>query len=64
MAEHVHLGYAVTDYGNQGTTVDHGSVLLEEGMRGGGAYVRATRGRQENTLHIVEKYGTDPARLG
>src|SRR5699024_6215432 len=24
--EHIHLGYAVTDYGNQGTTVDHGSV--------------------------------------
>lgn len=61
VAEHVHLGYAVTDYGNQGTTVDHGSVLLEEGMSGGGAYVGATRGREENTLHIVAE-DTDEAR--
>lgn len=61
VAEHVHLGYAVTDYGNQGTTVDHGSVLLEEGMSGGGAYVGATRGRQENTLHIVAE-DTEEAR--
>lgn len=61
VAEHVHLGYAVTDYGNQGTTVDHGSVLLEEGMSGGGAYVGATRGREDNTLHIVAE-DADEAR--
>lgn len=53
VAQHVHLGYAVTDYGNQGTTVDHGSALLEDGMSGGGAYVGATRGREDNTLHLV-----------
>src|SRR5699024_6854568 len=53
VAEHVHLGYAVTDYGNQGTTVDHGSVLLESSMSGGGVYVGATRGRHDNTIHIV-----------
>src|SRR5699024_8328561 len=51
--EHLHLGYAVTDYGNQGTTVDHGSVLLESSMSGGGVYVGATRGREDNTIHIV-----------
>src|SRR5699024_9250644 len=51
--EHIHLGYAVTDYGNQGTTVDHGSVLLGTSMPGGGVYVGATRGRQDNTIHIV-----------
>lgn len=51
--EHIHLGYAVTDYGNQGTTVDHGSVLLESSMSGGGVYVGATRGRHDNTIHIV-----------
>src|SRR5699024_5571266 len=51
--EHIHLGYAVTDYGNQGTTVDHGSVLLESSMSGGGVYVGATRGREDNTIHIV-----------
>src|SRR5699024_4321822 len=50
---HIHLGYAVTDYGNQGTTVDHGSVLLESSMSGGGVYVGATRGREDNTIHIV-----------
>lgn len=76
VSEHVHLGYAVTDYGNQGTTVDHGAVLLEEGMSGGGAYVGATRGRETNTLHIIaedqeharEKFtqimGTDRADRG
>src|SRR5699024_8007742 len=42
-----------TDYGNQGTTVDHGSVLLESSMSGGGVYVGATRGREDNTIHIV-----------
>lgn len=62
VAEHVHLGYAVTDYGNQGTTVDHGSVLLEDGMSGGGAYVGATRGRQDNTIHIVAE-DADEARV-
>src|SRR5699024_2229312 len=51
--DHIHLGYAVTDYGNQGTTVDHGSVLLESSMSGGGVYVGATRGREDNTIHIV-----------
>ncbi|HEY4558942.1 MAG TPA: MobF family relaxase [Enteractinococcus sp.] len=51
--DHIHLGYAVTDYGNQGTTVDHGSVLLESSMSGGGVYVGATRGRHDNTIHIV-----------
>lgn len=53
VAEHIHLGYAVTDYGNQGTTVDHGSVLLEPSMSAGGVYVGATRGRHDNTIHIV-----------
>src|SRR5699024_310084 len=43
----------VTDYGNQGTTVDHGSVLLESSMSGGGVYVGATRGREDNTIHVV-----------
>lgn len=51
--DHIHLGYAVTDYGNQGTTVDHGSVLLESSMSGGGVYVGATRGREDNTIHIM-----------
>src|SRR5699024_7869927 len=67
--DHIHLGYAVTDYGNQGTTGDHGSVrlqssisggggdrgcvLLESSMSGGGVYVGATRGREDNTIHIV-----------
>src|SRR5699024_4880990 len=32
---------------------DHGSVLLESSMSGGGVYVGATRGREDNTIHIV-----------
>src|SRR5699024_9496594 len=51
--DHIHLGYAVTDYGNQGTTVDHGSVLLESSISAAGVYVGATRGRCDNTIHIV-----------
>src|SRR5699024_12709837 len=51
--DHIHLGYAVTDYGNQGTTVDPGSVLLESSMSGGGVYVGATRGREDNTIHSL-----------
>src|SRR5699024_9404887 len=51
--DHIHLGYAVTDYGNQGTTVDRGAVLLEPSLSGGGVYVGATRGRYDNTIHIV-----------
>ena len=54
----IHLGYAVTDYGNQGTTVDHGSVLLGTSLSGGGVYVGATRGRADNTIHIVADDGT------
>src|SRR5699024_8766315 len=33
--EHIHLGYAVTDYGNPGPTVDPRSVLQESSMSGG-----------------------------
>src|SRR5699024_1779847 len=51
--EHIQLGYADTDYGNQGTTVDHGYVLLQSSVSGGGVYVGATRGREDNTIHIV-----------
>src|SRR5699024_5206753 len=51
--DHIHLGYAVTDYGNQGTTVDHGSVLLESSISAAGVYVGATRGRCDNTIHIM-----------
>lgn len=61
VAENVHLGYAVTDYGNQGTTVDSGALLADDGLSGGGAYVGLTRGRESNTLHIVAE-DTDAAR--
>src|SRR5699024_3210904 len=51
--EHIHLDYAVTDYGNQGTTVDHGSVLLESYTTGSSVYVGATNGRDDNTIRGV-----------
>src|SRR5699024_8642547 len=53
LAEHIHLGAGVTDYGNQGTPVDQGAVLLDPAMSGGGVYVRATPGREDNTIHSV-----------
>src|SRR5699024_7568204 len=51
--KHSHQCDAVSDNGNQGTTVDHGSVLLESSMSGCGVYVGATRGRDDNPNHTV-----------
>ena len=53
VAANLHLGYAVTDYGNQGGTVHAGHELASTSMGGAGAYVGLTRGREENYLHIV-----------
>lgn len=53
VAEHVHLGYAVTEYGNQGGTADKAAMLLSESTTAAGVYVPMTRGRDENVLHVV-----------
>ncbi|MGH3189651.1 MAG: ATP-dependent DNA helicase, partial [Streptosporangiaceae bacterium] len=47
------LGYATTVYAAQGRTVDVAHALITAGMNREALYVAATRGRQENRLHVV-----------
>jgi hypothetical protein len=47
------LGYAATIYAAQGRTVDTAFGLVTQGMNREALYVAATRGRQENRLHVV-----------
>ena len=47
------LGYASTIYAAQGRTVDAAFGLVTQGMNREALYVAATRGRQENRLHVV-----------
>jgi exodeoxyribonuclease V alpha subunit len=61
VAEAVQLGYATTDYGNQGVTTDTSITLVSDSTSAGGLYVGATRGRYANTLHVVAP-DTDQAR--
>ena len=61
VAEAVQLGYAVTDYGNQGVTCDRSVTWITEATTAGGLYVGATRGRYHNTLHVIAD-DTDDAR--
>ncbi len=62
IGESTHLAYAVTDYGSQGTTVDRGIVRLAEETTAAGLYVAMTRGRYDNTVHIVAD-NLDQARV-
>jgi len=49
----VQLGYATTDYGNQGTTTDKSLTWVADATTAAGLYVGATRGRYANALHVV-----------
>jgi hypothetical protein len=53
VSQHVRLGYAATEHGVQGDTVDVGITLVSEATTGRGLYVGATRGRHDNQLHVV-----------
>jgi exodeoxyribonuclease V alpha subunit len=53
LAAHTQLSYATTDYGNQGVTTDRAVTWVGEATTGGGLYVGATRGRYDNTVHLV-----------
>jgi len=53
VAEAVQLGYATTDYGNQGVTANRSVTWVTGATTTGGLYVGATRGRYDNTLHVV-----------
>ncbi|HTT90588.1 MAG TPA: MobF family relaxase [Acidimicrobiales bacterium] len=49
----VQLGYAATDYGNQGVTAARSATWVSPATSAGGLYVGASRGRWENRLHVV-----------
>ncbi|MDP9426063.1 MAG: relaxase domain-containing protein, partial [Actinomycetota bacterium] len=44
VARHLELGWAVTGYGNQGVTTDHGICVVEPSSSRAGIYVGMTRG--------------------
>ena len=50
---HVRLGYAATEHGNQGDTVDIGIQLVSMSTTHRGLYVGATRGREDNQFYVV-----------
>jgi exodeoxyribonuclease V alpha subunit len=72
----VELAYATTVHGAQGETVDHAHVVIGETTGAAAAYVGMTRGRENNTAHLVadtlddarrqwtETFGRDRADLG
>jgi conjugative relaxase-like TrwC/TraI family protein len=56
VAEHVRLGYAATEHGHQGDTVDVGIALASAATTHRGLYVAATRGRDENRIHVITEH--------
>lgn len=56
---HVEYGYAVTDYGVQGRTLDVSRAVLDDATTAPGAYVASTRGRDSNRLYLVEGHQAD-----
>ncbi|MGH9131650.1 MAG: hypothetical protein ACRDWV_08265, partial [Acidimicrobiales bacterium] len=53
VAAHVQLGYASTDYGNQGVTTDASLTWCSDATTAAGLYVGASRGRLANEVHVV-----------
>jgi hypothetical protein len=47
------LGYAATEHGHQGDTVDVAIALVSSATTHRGLYVGATRGRDENRIHVI-----------
>jgi conjugative relaxase-like TrwC/TraI family protein len=58
--QHVRLGYAATEHGHQGDTVDVAIALISPATTHRGLYVGVTRGRHENRIHVI----TDTTDLG
>jgi conjugative relaxase-like TrwC/TraI family protein len=54
--EHVRLGYAATEHGNQSDTVSVGVELVTPATTRRGLYVGASRGRHENLLLVVTEH--------
>ena len=62
VARQVELGWAVTGYGTQGTTVDHSICVVESASTRAGIYVGMTRGRTHNRAIVADDTGVaDPA---
>ncbi len=55
VARRVELGWAVTGYGTQGVTTDHGIAVVEPSSTRAGIYVAMTRGRGRNAAWIVDR---------
>jgi hypothetical protein len=53
VAEHVQLGYAATEPGNQSDTTTASITLATNATTCRGLYVGMTRGRQRNDVHVV-----------
>jgi hypothetical protein len=53
VAEHVQLGYAATEPGNQAETADRSLTLATPATTCRGLYVAVTRGRDDNTILVV-----------
>jgi conjugative relaxase-like TrwC/TraI family protein len=53
VAEHVQLGYAATEPGNQAETTDRSLTLATPATTCRGLYVAVTRGRDDNTILVV-----------
>jgi conjugative relaxase-like TrwC/TraI family protein len=51
--EHVQLGYAATEPGNQAETADRSLTLASTATTCRGLYVAVTRGREDNTILVV-----------
>ena len=61
--EHVRLGYAATEHGNQGDTVSVGIELATLATTQRGLYVGVTRGREDNKILVVtDSHDLDEAR--
>ncbi|MEA2844289.1 MAG: hypothetical protein QOJ69_1960, partial [Actinomycetota bacterium] len=61
VARQVELGWAVTGYGNQGVTVDHGICVVEPASTRAGIYVAMTRGRGRNVAWVLDRTGLEDA---
>ena len=61
VAEALDLAYASTGYGNQGVTAERSATWVGPATTAAGLYVGATRGRWQNTLHVVAR-GREHAR--
>ena len=53
VTDHVELAFATTVHGAQGETVDSAHLVIGEATGAAAAYVGMTRGRHNNTAHLV-----------